>query len=175
MEKRPTHHQSEKSSSPLHEAWGNLAPDQKIRVTVPQRVVFGIQPREEYRNGSTKRVKSELSRAGIEFLQANPVFIVALWSSNEKLRLVLVDGHHRARYAPRYGIRDLPCEVSFVESLEAVAKYAPNTLAPVLLGWMDDTLASFGRHEVHAPGQSLPVPRVTELRELAQVWEKIIR
>lgn len=176
MERPRTPPHTLRTSSPLHEAWASLPQDEKIRVTVPQRVVFGIQPREEYRNGSSKRVKAELNQHGREFLERNPVFVVAVWSSLDLLRLILVDGHHRARYAPRYGIRELPCEVSLVESLEAVTNYAPASLAPALLSWVEDTMASFGRQDIQPPGQSLRIKKPAGgVQALAQIWSEILR
>ncbi len=84
--------------------------DQPLKLVIPRSFLWGSQPREHYCHSSRRRVCQQLKQFGTEFLIQNPPIVFAQAESNCS-RIVIFDGHHRVRNAPRFGITKIPCLV----------------------------------------------------------------
>lgn len=128
--------------------------------------LFGSQTLNEYSQKKRKKVEANYRQFGGDLLDDFPIIVTALpCDLNNSLlyedifegveyMLVLLDGHHRVRYGPKYGIRDFP-SVILTPSQTALA-YGRNNIQEMLYlinGWVDSTLTSFIRRE---PNLSLP-------------------
>lgn len=85
------------------------------RMIIPQRYLFPRQGHDEY--GQSKRKKVELEfRRNPHYMDENPVIVSVLQYKNSTV-IAIIDGHHRVRYAPKYGVKDIPCVVLDIEEL----------------------------------------------------------
>ncbi len=120
-------------------------------VVVPQRHLFGRQPLYEYSLLKRRRVENELRTKGWDFLLENPAVICPL-EGRGTIQLVVLDGHHRTRYSPQFGFRDMP---SFLipQSLAAdLFRMDRTTFEQRLSTDVSETLHSFGRmHNAKQP------------------------
>lgn len=88
-----------------------------LRRVIPRQFLWGSQPKTEYCHSSRRRVDAELRRFGIRFLEENPPIVFAQEKPVGTTRLVIYDGHHRVRIAPRHGIHNIPCSIYTPEQL----------------------------------------------------------
>src|SRR5690349_20368109 len=84
---------------------------------VHRRFLFGRQTRDEFSHASERNICSTLKEKGQVFLQENPISLCSL-STKEGLMLVILDGHHRARYSGRHEIATIP---AFIYTLDQIA------------------------------------------------------
>ncbi len=89
------------------------------RLIVPSLYLHGRQTPSEYRSASTKHVDEELSKHGFHFLLTNPINLCIMPCENGLIPVIL-DGHHRVRRAPKFGITNIP---AFIYSLEETAQF----------------------------------------------------
>lgn len=87
-------------------------------VTIPVKLLKPTQPLEHFRNKSTSYVTQILNQEGIEFMRENPIHVV-LFPNLTCTEAAIDDGHHRARFAPKFGIRAIP---SLVIDISTVAR-----------------------------------------------------
>lgn len=96
------------------------------RLIIPRTFLFGTQELSEYSNAKREQVLAEFKRHGKTYMRKNPVIV--LHSNFENgTQLIIVDGHHRVRYAPKYRITDIPCLVVSAETLTAIINEEKNT------------------------------------------------
>lgn len=81
------------------------------RLIIPRGLLWGRQREDEYSRKKRKLAEQEYREKGINFLYENPVIVVMLPMGKNGLQLVIIDGHHRVRYAPGFDIHDIPCLV----------------------------------------------------------------
>lgn len=144
--------------------------DARIQMEVPRSVVFGRQLTQEYRPASERLVKRALQEQGYQFLLQNPVFLVALQTVPHACQLVLIDGHHRTRYAPVYGIHTLPAEIATVESLAAAVGVEVGILIQGLITSMAEAGDSFGKRGYSVQGSTLSTSeKIKDVQSLRQV------
>lgn len=94
---------------------------QYSKVLIPKYYLFGIQEQEEY--SSIKREKFKLNSIDNEnnFLLNNPILTTTLFF-NDCAQIIILDGHHRARYAKT---KTIP---SFLLDVNEAAKLYQKTL-----------------------------------------------
>lgn len=85
------------------------------RMIIPQRYLFSRQGHDEYGQSKRKKVELEFKR-NPNYMEDNPVIVSILQYENSTV-IAIIDGHHRVRYAPKYGIKDIPCVVLSIEEL----------------------------------------------------------
>ncbi len=79
------------------------------RMIIPVSYLFGRQSENEFTKAKRKSVLKEME-ADTQFLTKNPIIACALLRGNAT-QLLIIDGHHRSRYAPLLGIREIPSSV----------------------------------------------------------------
>lgn len=89
-----------------------------VRIDIPQRFLWGRQKIREYCGSNLIYVKHALAREGKAYLDKHPIAVVFV-SADEGSFLTIYDGHHRARTAPAFGIRQIPSEVVCLDQLAA--------------------------------------------------------
>lgn len=87
-----------------------------FRLVIPRRLLWGSQPQDHYCHSSRREISRRLAQSGIEFLKENPPIVFAQ-EQHSLTRLVIYDGHHRTRLAPKFGIHDIPCTVYTLQQL----------------------------------------------------------
>lgn len=73
---------------------------------IPTPFLFGRQTQEEYTKSKRKAVEAEI-KADPNFLTDNPIIVCAIFGENVA-QMIIIDGHHRSRYAPLHGVREIP-------------------------------------------------------------------
>lgn len=155
-----------------------------VRLMIPRGYIFGTQEKGEYdssKNRSinkTKLAKKALKEGGINYLKENPVILCTLPGENA-LQLALVDGHHRTRYAPRYGIRTIPSIILTAEQTAPILTevFEPKPKVPftskeiegILSCWIAETLNSFKEIPDHL--QPRVIPQATTIDDLQRRFE----
>jgi len=125
---------------------------------VPRHCFFGTQPLSEYSKKKREGIEELFREKGLEFLKQNPVIACALPLKRNTpnldfyqnpagvYQLALLDGHHRVRYAPLYGINVIPTVIlSLSQTAKMYNKNDPLEMAFILDRWIEDTMASFSR------------------------------
>lgn len=87
-----------------------------IYTEIPVGLLWPTQPVEHYRRPSTRYVIQILSMQGSRFLRDNPISVILVSNSH----LAIYDGHHRARFAPKFGIRMIPSLVTDINTVAEV-------------------------------------------------------
>lgn len=77
------------------------------RLMVPRFNIFGIQPVEDYSRVTEREIVEGYRQSGMNLLYESPVWLCAM-GKNSIMTLALIDGHHRARYAGKFGIHLIP-------------------------------------------------------------------
>ena len=81
------------------------------RVILPIEILLGVQKPNEYIGSKTARVlKSYKAYGATAVLNKYPPIICEV-SNNGTSSFFIVDGHHRIRLAPKFGIKSIPCLV----------------------------------------------------------------
>ena len=96
---------------------------QKPLVWAPVSHLWGRQTPGEYSHQTERFIKTMYASSyGFDWLLQHPIWLYActdyVFDHNNKL--IIIDGHHRARYAPKYGITDMPAIVFFEPELVAI-------------------------------------------------------
>lgn len=133
----------------------------------------GIQPPDEYSEAKNKKIKElykiyqelgnpmQLTRdfpiicCAVPNLEvADPMFIQSLSEiiPDAEYNLAIIDGHHRVRYGPKYGVRDFYCSVySLSQTLLNMKKLKkldcqvkPEEYYKILIHGMSTTIEAFG-------------------------------
>lgn len=136
---------------------------------IPRGYLFGRQVAESYDKQKRRLVEANLAHDGIKFLLNNPIIVCAL-PTQEGLKMVIIDGHHRTRYSGKFQIAAIPSIVYTPEQLtEAwLVKFGTQLTTEQLIEQLDretaDTLASFKT----LPDEKLPcvVKGVTQIEDL---------
>jgi hypothetical protein len=119
------------------------------KLVIPDHFLFGTQEPAEYSQAKRKTVREDLRLDGIDFLRKNPV-IVLMNVFNKGIQLTIVDGHHRTRFAPQFGIHDIPCLVVDPQTLvDVINKEKGSKLNPEIFSRQAqqsaaDVLKAFG-------------------------------
>jgi|SRR3989344_1827483 len=120
-----------------------------IPLLIPRVYLFGRQEKESYDNGKRRSAEKRLKKEGINFLLQEPIIVCALPLNNDT-QLVIVDGHHRTRYAGLHKIHLIPSIVytpgQLVEAFSIIkhgTKYTPETLTALLDKEVAEASASF--------------------------------
>jgi hypothetical protein len=136
-------------------------------VDVPHYCFFGTQPITEYSQKKETLVKRLLSTNGKDFLTRCPVISTALPvninspndfydNPHDVYQLVLLDGHHRVRFAPKYGILSIPTTIlSLSQTAEAYKIHSISKMNDILNRWTNETLASFSKKMINFNSQRL--------------------
>ncbi len=96
-----------------------------VRVMVPIKILSGTQNGEAYSQSRRRYVENQMRTNGVQFLQENPIQACFIPSDgdqngNQFGRLAILEGHHRARYAPKYGISKVPTAIFTLEQTARV-------------------------------------------------------
>lgn len=83
--------------------------------------LFGRQTRRQYEPWKRRITEVKIGNCGIICLKENPIPAVLVPYKYGTSRIVSYEGHHRGRYAPKFGIKAAPSVV-----------YAPETMAEIL-------------------------------------------
>jgi hypothetical protein len=130
-------------------------------VDAPHYCFFGTQPNTEYSRKKEVLIKRLLSTNGRDFLTRHPVIATAVpinidsptdFYENpfDAYRLVLLDGHHRVRFAPKYGILSVPTAIlSLSQTAQAYKIDSVSKMNEILNHWTNETLASFSKKMVN--------------------------
>lgn len=97
--------------------------EEAVKVQIPLDFIWGTQTPNEYSMSKTKSIRKGVSEYGRQFYFDHPI-IAGLLSYEKGSVLFLVNGHHRAREAPRFKILAIPC---LVYSLPLLAELANKT------------------------------------------------
>jgi hypothetical protein len=89
------------------------------KLIIPRHYLFGTQEVTEYSQLKRKQVVQDLEIKGIDYLLENPIIVMAC-EFPKGMQLVVIDGHHRVRYAPQFHILDIPSLVVNPETLTSV-------------------------------------------------------
>lgn len=111
--------------------------------SLPISYLWGIQGPGEYSNGKRKRVESLLAANGMCFLQERPVSSVLVPSNSDTWFAALVDGHNRARYAPKFGIRHTTTHIVSLSQLAEHLSCNTDTLADVFIELASCAIGNF--------------------------------
>lgn len=140
-----------------------------IIAQVPRACFVGAQRIDEYSRKKEQRVKKLFEVEGENFLKKWPVVTCALpltHGSSEmdfynnpdaSYSLVLLDGHHRVRFAPIYGIDEIPTIIlSLTQTANAYKVDTLDKMAETLLFWTQDAMSTFFKRQPNL-GYSHPV------------------
>lgn len=94
----------------------------------PACIFWGTQEIGEYDKEKEKATRRSLRERGIDFLRENPTYSVLVPGSRGTIIAVL-DGHHKTRYAPAYGINIIPTLITEIPPLAAVLEQDSEKLA----------------------------------------------
>lgn len=75
------------------------------RIVVPARYLQGTQDYSEYSPTKTSRIDKILEKYGSEYIDQHPLITCALFHKNF-CDIAIIDGHHRKRRGPLYGINE---------------------------------------------------------------------
>jgi hypothetical protein len=78
------------------------------RLLIPRAYLFGTQELTEYSQAKRKQILAEFEKDQDQYMHNNPVIVLAN-SFENGIQLIIIDGHHRVRYAPKFGINNIPC------------------------------------------------------------------
>lgn len=140
-----------------------------LRLIIPAYFVFGRQRMDEYDNKKRQFVERGLKEKGLAYLLDYPALLVALFC-RDLAQLVLIDGHHRTRYAPNCGIRQIPCCVAPLPVVaETIFRQSPKECEDTLMIQISETLISFNC----LPDTKKPktVQGVANMQQLAAMFE----
>lgn len=124
----------------------------QLKVLVPFRFLHGIQPKCEYTRAKERRVKHDLRTGGFNFLLEHPITL-CLDSGAHSSTLSVLDGHHRARWSPKYNFRLIPAviyEISAISQMMARSKktHTENFQSAIDRG-IGETISSFQGDSFH--------------------------
>lgn len=145
-----------------------------IRLLVPGGYLFGRQKPEEYSNRKRKQIERIYKDRGPDYLRENPVIVCSLFQGNN-LYLVIVDGHHRVRYAPLHNIGEIPCLISTPQHLAGILnKYNQNQVDATTLAkqFFIDASVAISIITERYPRFHPPTPMVG-VRDLDQLRERL--
>ncbi len=94
---------------------------------VPIQFLHGRQEKEEFSHRKRLLAERELATKGIRFLLEDPIVTCAI-PNNGDMQIIIIDGHHRTRYAPEFGIRQIPSLIFTPDQLTDAfnARFSPN-------------------------------------------------
>lgn len=101
------------------------------RMIIPNAYLFPRQSAGEYGQRKRQQIEAEFKR-NPHYLADNPIIATALEYENSTI-VVIIDGHHRVRYGPKYGIREIPSIVLSMEELVYVLNMGEVRNNPVTL------------------------------------------
>lgn len=132
--------------------------DYGVRVNIPHPFLWGRQTTDEYSGRKLRRVRASLREQGRGFLEKYP--IAAVYVSPSELPFISIyDGHHRARMAPAFGIREIPAWIVHIDQLAQALKRDPLDLGKTFKVQVSAAYADFwGRRK------DLPKPRFVDSR-----------
>jgi hypothetical protein len=137
---------------------------------LPKVCFAGTQKLSEYSRKKERRVKRLFKKEGKKTLDNWPVISCALPIIDKKgmfipdffdnpagtYQLVLLDGHHRVRYAPIFDIYNIPTVIlTLSQTAEAYKVETLDRMATILETWMQESLGSFSKK---MPNLLLPQP-----------------
>lgn len=95
---------------------------------VPIQFLHGRQEKGEFSRRKRLLAERELATKGIRFLLEDPIVTCAI-PNNGDIQIVIIDGHHRTRYAPEFGIREIPSLIFTPHQLTDAfnARFSPNS------------------------------------------------
>lgn len=96
------------------------------KLIVPRTYLFGTQELSEYSQAKRKQVIREFEQHGEKYMQENPVIVLG-HTFEKGIQLIIIDGHHRVRYAPKFGIVNIPCLIVDSKTLTAVINKTKDT------------------------------------------------
>ncbi|HZJ18703.1 MAG TPA: hypothetical protein VFD45_03755 [Patescibacteria group bacterium] len=89
------------------------------RFVISRSYLFGTQELSEYSQAKRRQVLAEFEIDGRDYMLKNPVIVLSNSFANG-IQLIIIDGHHRVRYAPKFEITDIPCLIIDAETLTSV-------------------------------------------------------
>jgi hypothetical protein len=96
---------------------------------IPDELLWGRQERYEYNLNHGTRIKRKLKQEGVAFLQRNPITCCPLEiARGQYTLLVIIDGHHRTRFAPTANIFTIP---AMIKTLEEIAELEKKPVAKI--------------------------------------------
>jgi len=136
---------------------------------VPHNFFLGVQRVDEYSRKKEEGVRKLFKEKGSEFLKQWPVVTCALPlthcspeldfydNPSADYNIVLLDGHHRVRYAPIFGIDVVPAIIlTLTQTANAYKIDSLATMAQTLATWTEDATYTFSKRKSNL-GFSYPI------------------
>lgn len=140
---------------------------------IPQYFLFGRQRRDEYTKKSMTWMDNTIKNEGAQYLDQNPVASVVIYDAQSQLaQLVLIDGHTKARLAPKYGIRELPGKLVMFEDLVQYTNVAPHVVFQAIENGVAEAFDSFRNVPQHKNPHNLQVEgQVETVQDIARQFK----
>lgn len=126
-------------------------------VAIPLYYLHGRQPAEEYDRKKTLAIKKDLERYGLSYLRRYPILTCGIPTING-LQIVIIDGHHRARYSPKYGIYAVPSLIFDSAQMAKAYKIGTADFEQRLQEEVSETIRSFSQRM----GQNYRLPQLVK-------------
>ncbi len=148
--------------------------EQPHRGVIPIDVLYGTQALTEYSNKKRRQVEINYHNHGKALLEQFPIITTAipcadcndldLFTSifpDVKYSVVLLDGHHRVRYGPLFGIRHFPAII--LSPLQTTIVYGKTDVFEtigIINDWVNNSLRSFSQKN-----SSLSIPNFVSFKK----------
>ncbi len=146
--------------------------DKGVTMEIPYAFLWGRQPIDEYNDDDLKDVRHALQNQGRALLEQHPISAAFVTPPHSLLSyIVIYDGHHRARMAPKIKVFDIPARVVLIDELAQSLDVKPEGLVG---RFNRETSIAFADFKDRNP--ALPKPRyvdchVRTARDLAEYFQ----